>query len=170
MIDLAKSLLASELDAVQKQNEDFNRWLDGELMQWTKQQLKGYLHQLRALTGEAGRRRLEQAILEIQQLKAENAQLAQHVRSLELADRRAKAYQEHMDQQKQQIDHLQQELADARADLQAIREVALARRWSTVSPTCWSISANLRNMAGAPPVRRHWMCNLAGAPHGCSGD
>jgi len=155
---------------VQKQNEDFNRWSDGELMQWTKQQFKGYLHQLRALTGEAGRRRLEQAILEIQQLKAENAQLTQHVRSLESADRRAKAYQEHIDQQKQQIEHLQQKLADARADLQAIREVALARRWPTVSPTCGSGPANLRNMAGAPVVRLHWMRSLAGAPRGCSGD
>ena len=36
LMDLAKSLLASELDAVQKQNQDFNRWSDGELMQWTK--------------------------------------------------------------------------------------------------------------------------------------
>ena len=36
LMDLAKSLLASELDAVQKQNVDFNRWSDGELMQWTK--------------------------------------------------------------------------------------------------------------------------------------
>lgn len=124
LMDLAKSLLASELDAVQKQNEDFNRWSDGELMRWTKDQLRGYLHQLRGLTGEAGRRRLEQAIQEIQKLKAENAQLNQHVRSLESADRRAKAYQEHTDQQKQQIDHLQQELADARADLEIARSEA----------------------------------------------
>jgi hypothetical protein len=29
LMDLAKSLLASELDAVQKQNEDFNRWSIG---------------------------------------------------------------------------------------------------------------------------------------------
>ena len=124
-MDLAKSLLASELDAVQKQNVDFNRWSDGELMQWTKQQLKGYLYQLRALTGEAGRRRLEQAIQEIQKLKAENTQLTQHVKSLEVIEHRAKTSQETIDQQQRQIAQLQHDLADARADLEIARsEVA----------------------------------------------
>lgn len=124
LMDLAKSLLASELDAVQKQNEDFNRWSDGELMQWTKQQLSGYLYQLRALTGEAGRRRLEQAIQEIQKLRAENTRLTQHVKSLENIERRAKTHQDTIEQQQKKIADLQHELADVHADLEVARSEA----------------------------------------------
>ena len=74
-------------------------------------------------------------------MKAENAQLNQHVRTLEAADRRAKAYQEHIDQQKQQIEHLQQELADARAEL----EVARSQAAQSASPASTVIIRDARS-------------------------
>ena len=42
--------------------------------------------------------------------------------------------------------------------------------WLTISPTCRSIPADLRNTAGAPVARQRWMRNLTGAPRGCSVD
>ena len=56
------------------------KWTDAQLVRWMKDLLSHYLFQLRALTGSAAQRRLEQAAQEITRLKAENAQLSkQHL-------------------------------------------------------------------------------------------
>ena len=76
LMELAMHLLASELDDVRKK-EDVTKWSDAQLVRWLKDLLSHYLFQLRALTGSAAQRRLEQAAQEITRLKAENAQLSQ---------------------------------------------------------------------------------------------
>jgi hypothetical protein len=73
LMDVVVHLLASELDDVRKK-EDVTKWTDAQLVRWMKDHLSRYLWQLRALTGSAAQRRLEQAGQEMTRLKAENAQ------------------------------------------------------------------------------------------------
>src|SRR5512141_1895846 len=113
LMELAMHLLASELDDVRKQ-QDVTQWSDVELVHWMKDLLGRYLWQWRASTGEAGRRRLEQATQEIRRLQAENTQLGQQVRGLQADAKRAPTYQATIAEQQAQIERLQGELADSR--------------------------------------------------------
>ena len=60
LMEVVVHLLASELDDVRKK-EDVALWSDAQLVLWMKDHLSRYLWQLRALTGSAAQRRLEQA-------------------------------------------------------------------------------------------------------------
>src|SRR5512143_2083350 len=123
LMELAMHLLASELDDVIKQ-QDVTKWTDVQLVQWMKDLLGRYLWQWRASTGEAGRRRLEQATQEIRRLQAENAQLKQQNLSLQADAKRAVTDQTTINDLKQQNERLQQELADSRDDLEIARSQA----------------------------------------------
>ncbi len=123
LMELAMHLFASELDAVCKQ-QDVTKWTDVELVHWMKDLLGRTLWQWRASTGDAGRRRLEQAAQEIRRLQAENAQLNQRNHVLEAEAKHAPTYQATINDLKHQIERLQQELADSRDDLDIARSQA----------------------------------------------
>lgn len=120
LMELAMHLLAAELDDVRKK-QDVTTWTDAQLVRWMKDQLGNYLFQLRSLTGDAARRRLEQAAQEIHRLKAEVTQLNQQNQLLQAEAKRAPAYQATIDDLRQQIDRLQRELAAGRDDLELSR-------------------------------------------------
>src|SRR5512141_670470 len=115
LMELAMHLLASELDDVRKQ-QDVTQWTDVELVHWMKDLLGRYLWQWRASTGEAGRRRLEQAAEEIRRWQAENAQLNKQNLMMQAEAKRVTTYQATINDLQQQIERLQHELADSRAD------------------------------------------------------
>ena len=120
LMDVVVHLLASELDDVRKK-EDVALWTDAQLVRWMKDTLSRQLRQLRAVTGAGAQRRFEQAAQEIRQLKAENAQLNQHV----LAEaKRAATYQATIADQRQQIERLQQANWPTRDDLDIARSQA----------------------------------------------
>lgn len=131
LMELAMHLLASELDDVRKQ-QDVATWTDAQLVRWMKDQLGNYLFQLRSLTGDAARRRLEQAAQEIGRLKAENARLNQQNQLLQSEAKRAPTHQATIDDLRRQIERLQKELADSRDDLELSR--SQTTRPATLSP------------------------------------
>ena len=123
LMDVVVHLLASELDDVRKK-EDVTKWSDAQLVRWMKDHLSRYLWQLRALTGSAAQRRLEQAAQEITRLKAENAQLSKQHLLNQLEANTVATYKATIAEQQVQIKRLQRELADARADLEIARSQA----------------------------------------------
>lgn len=123
LIELAMHLLAAELDNVRKQ-QDVTKWTDAQLVRRLKDLLSNYLFQLRSSTGDAARRRLEQAAQEINRLKAENAQLSQQNQAWQAEAKRAPVDQAAITDLRRQAERLQHELADSRADLEIARRQA----------------------------------------------
>ncbi len=111
-------------------NEDVALWTDAQLVLWMKDHLSRYLRQLRSLTGAGAQRRFEQAAQEIRRLQADNARLRQQVQA---EAKRAATYQATIADQRQQIEGLQRELADSRADLDTARR-RTARSAAQVPP------------------------------------
>jgi hypothetical protein len=132
LMELAMHLLASELDDVRKEG-DVTKWTDAQLVRWLKDLLSNYLFQLRALTGSAAQRRLEQAAQEITRLKAENVQLNKQCLLNQLEANSVATYKATIADQRQQIERLQRELADSRADLDVARSQA-ARSAAPAAP------------------------------------
>jgi hypothetical protein len=120
LMDVAVHLLASELDDVRKK-EDVALWTDAQLVRWMKDLLGRHLMQLRYLTGYAAKQRLEQAAQEVRRLQAENTQLSQQNLLLQAEAKRASTEQATSADLRQQIERLQQALADARDDLAIAR-------------------------------------------------
>ena len=130
LMEVVVHLLASELDEVRKK-EDVALWSDAQLVRWMKDHLSRYLWQLRALTGSAAQRRLEQAAQEITRLKAENAQLSKQRLLNQLEANSVATYKATIAEQQVQIKRLQRELADARDDL----EIAHSQAARSAAPT-----------------------------------
>ena len=133
LMDVVVHLLASELDDVRKK-EDVTKWSDAQLVRWMKDHLSRYLWQLRALTGSAAQRRLEQAAQEITRLKAENAQLSKQHLLNQLEANSVATYKVTIAEQQVQIKRLQRELADARDDLDIARSQAARSAAPTAPP------------------------------------
>ena len=132
LMELAMHLLTAELDDVRKQ-QDVTQWTDAQLVCWMKDHLSRYLRQLRALTGSAAQRRLEQAAQEITRLQAENTQLTKQRLLHQLEVNTVATYKATIAEQQVQIKRLQRELADARDDLEIARSQA-ARSAAPTSP------------------------------------
>jgi hypothetical protein len=152
LMDVVVHLLASELDDVRKK-EDVALWSDAQLVRWMKDHLSRYLWQLRALTGSAAQRRLEQAAQEVSRLKAENAQLSKQHMLNQLEANSVATYKATIADQHQQIERLQRELADARDDLEITR--SQAARPAEPSPIIIDMSAveepYVQSQSATPP-------------------
>jgi septal ring factor EnvC (AmiA/AmiB activator) len=99
-----------------------------------KGHLSRFLWQLRALTGSAAQRRLEQAGQEITRLKAENTQLTKQRLLNQLEANTVATYKATIAEQQVQIERLQRELAEARDDLDIARSQAARSAASTAPP------------------------------------
>lgn len=148
LMDVVVHLLASELDDVRKK-EDVALWTDAQLVLWMKEHLSRYLRQLRALTGSAAQRRLDQAAQEIHRLQTDNVQLNKHILNMQSDVKQVAAYQATIYDLKQQIERLQRELADLRDDLEIAR--SQAARSATPTPPPVIINMPTVEESSVPP-------------------